>query len=203
MFEKYTESARRVVFFARFEASAHGLREIDTRCLLLGILREDRELMARLAPQGTHGFSHLWTDVEELFPPSKEKVATTVDLPLSHQAVRVLKMAAEEATRRHSESIEPRHLLWGLFQADGPEVASMRTFGLDVDVVNRDLNQNAAETNLIERYQLRRMIDQLPKDRLNAAAVLLTGLTADRFEVSGTGPAGPFRFTFGSESGPA
>src|SRR5438270_6473149 len=116
MFEKYTESARRVIFFARYEASAHGVAEIDTRCLLLGILREDRELMARLAHPGTHGFSHLWTDLEELFPASIQKVATTVDLPLSHQAARVLNVAGEEATRRHAESIEQRNLLWGLFQ---------------------------------------------------------------------------------------
>src|SRR5258705_3621054 len=114
MFERYTESARRVIFFARFEASAHGVA--DTRCLLMGILREDHELMARLAPQGTYGFSHLWTEVEEFFPPSIQKVATTVDLPLSHQAARALEMAAEEAGRRHSACIEPRHLLWGLFQ---------------------------------------------------------------------------------------
>jgi ATP-dependent Clp protease ATP-binding subunit ClpC len=63
MFERYTEKARRVIFFARYEASAHGVPEIDTRCLLLGILREDRELMTRLAPPNTLGFSHLWTEV--------------------------------------------------------------------------------------------------------------------------------------------
>jgi hypothetical protein len=141
--------------------------------------------------------------VEELFPASIQKVATTVDLPLSHQAARVLEMAAEEAKRRHSESIEPRHLLWGLFQDGGPEVASMQAFGLDVEAVNRDLDRIAVETNLIERNKLRRMIDHLPQDRLDAAAVLLTGLTGDRFEASGTGPAGPFRFVFGSEPGPA
>ncbi|HXA52847.1 MAG TPA: hypothetical protein VNV86_21165, partial [Candidatus Acidoferrum sp.] len=79
MFERYTESARRVIFFARFEASAHGVAEIDTRCLLMGILREDHELMARLAPHGAHQFSGLWPDLEELFPDSIQKVATTVD----------------------------------------------------------------------------------------------------------------------------
>jgi ATP-dependent Clp protease ATP-binding subunit ClpC len=42
MFERYTEKARRVVFFARYEASKHGTREIGTPSLLLGILREDK-----------------------------------------------------------------------------------------------------------------------------------------------------------------
>jgi hypothetical protein len=38
MFERYTESARRVVFFARFEASNYGSRYIETEHLLLGLL---------------------------------------------------------------------------------------------------------------------------------------------------------------------
>ena len=39
MFEKYTEKARRVIFFARYEASQHGEPYIETPCLLLGIMR--------------------------------------------------------------------------------------------------------------------------------------------------------------------
>jgi ATP-dependent Clp protease ATP-binding subunit ClpC len=201
MFEKYTERARRVIFFARYEASAHGVREIDTRCLLLGILREDRELMARLVHPTAPDFSHLWTEVEALFPPVKQKISTTIDLPLSHPGRRVLAMAAEEAGRRHSDVIEPRHILWGLFQNGGPETACMKTCGLAVEAVTRDLDQIAPETSPQERYALRRMIDSLPKDRLDAAAVLLAGLAADRFEVNGTGPGGPFQFTFGTDAG--
>jgi ATP-dependent Clp protease ATP-binding subunit ClpC len=201
MFERYTEKARRVIFFARYEASAHGNPEIDTRCLLLGILREDRELMMRLAPPSAHGFFHLWTEVEELFPPAKQKISTTIDLPLSHSGKRVLAMAAEEAGRRHSECIEPRHILWGLFQNGGPETACMKASGLTLEAVSRDLDQIAPETSPRERYALRRVIDSLPEDRLDAAAVLLAGLTAERFEVNGTGPGGPFRFTFGGEAG--
>ena len=41
MFERYTEKARRVAFFARFEASQYGSPYIETEHLLLGLLRED------------------------------------------------------------------------------------------------------------------------------------------------------------------
>jgi ATP-dependent Clp protease ATP-binding subunit ClpA len=41
MFERYTESARRVIFFARYEASNYGSHIIQTEHLLLGLLRED------------------------------------------------------------------------------------------------------------------------------------------------------------------
>jgi len=40
MFERYTEMARRSIFFARYEASAFGSEYIETEHLLLGILRE-------------------------------------------------------------------------------------------------------------------------------------------------------------------
>src|SRR5260370_1026225 len=41
MFERYTEKARRVIFFARYEASQFGSPYIETEHLLLGLLRED------------------------------------------------------------------------------------------------------------------------------------------------------------------
>jgi len=39
MFERYTEHARRTIFFARYEASSLGSEVIETEHLLLGIVR--------------------------------------------------------------------------------------------------------------------------------------------------------------------
>ena len=50
MFERYTEKARRVIFFARYEASQYGSPYIETEHLLLGLLREDKALSARILP---------------------------------------------------------------------------------------------------------------------------------------------------------
>ena len=47
MFEKYTERARRVIFFGRYEASQYGSPYIETEHLLLGLLREDKALANR------------------------------------------------------------------------------------------------------------------------------------------------------------
>ena len=47
MFESYTEKARRVIFFARYEASQFGSPYIETEHLLLGLLREDKALTNR------------------------------------------------------------------------------------------------------------------------------------------------------------
>ena len=48
MFERYTEKARRVIFFARYEASQFGSPCIETEHLLLGLLREDKALVRSL-----------------------------------------------------------------------------------------------------------------------------------------------------------
>ncbi len=53
MFERYTEKARRVIFFARYEASQYGSPYIETEHLLLGLLREDKALANRFLR--THG----------------------------------------------------------------------------------------------------------------------------------------------------
>lgn len=41
MFERYTENARRVIFFSRYEASQYGSPYIEIEHLLLGLLREN------------------------------------------------------------------------------------------------------------------------------------------------------------------
>ncbi len=47
MFERYTEKARRTIFFARYEASQFGSPYIEIEFLLLGLLREDPTLWMR------------------------------------------------------------------------------------------------------------------------------------------------------------
>src|ERR1022692_1033867 len=106
MFERFTEKARRAVFFARYEASQHGTPYIETPSLLLGILREDKDLMVRLLPTGAEELLRLTADVEALFPEFSGKISTSVDLPLSRVAKLALNCAAEEAERRHHRAID-------------------------------------------------------------------------------------------------
>jgi ATP-dependent Clp protease ATP-binding subunit ClpC len=47
MFERFTEKARRVIFFARYEASQYGCGSIETEHLLLGLVREGRDIFQR------------------------------------------------------------------------------------------------------------------------------------------------------------
>ena len=113
MFQRYTERARRSIFFARYEASQFGSKMIDTEHLLLGILREHSK--DPLAESGTT-FEEIRTRIERQKPPSGQRVPTSVDLPLSHQVKRALIYAMEEADHLKHASIDNRHLLMGLLR---------------------------------------------------------------------------------------
>ena len=89
MFEKYTEKARRVIFFARYEASQLGSRCIETEHILLGLLREDKALASRFFPRTETALENIRKQVEGRSP-SRERVSTSVELPLSDESKRVL-----------------------------------------------------------------------------------------------------------------
>jgi hypothetical protein len=106
-----TEKARRVVFFARYEASQFGSPFIDTEHLLLGLLREDKELARHILLKMDYEMAR--QDVDSRTKPGT-KMSTTVDLPLSDHAKRALIYAAEEAERLNHRHIGTEHLLLGL-----------------------------------------------------------------------------------------
>src|SRR5438876_8879223 len=95
MFERYTEKARRTIFFGRYEASQFGSPYIETEHLLLGLLREDKALTNRFlrAPDAVESIRKQI----EARTVIREKVSTSVNLPLSNECKRVLAYSAEEA----------------------------------------------------------------------------------------------------------
>jgi ATP-dependent Clp protease ATP-binding subunit ClpC len=133
MFERYTEKARRVIFFARYEASVLGASHIDSSHLLLGLLREDRELFSRLLRHD----SELLQNAAKLMglKASGEKVSTSVDLPLTMEAKRVLVYAAEESERLNHRQVVPGHLLLGLLREPGPARDLLEKRGLQLPAV--------------------------------------------------------------------
>ncbi len=109
MFERYTEPARRAIFFARYEASQVGSATIETEHLLLGLLREDLFLRSQIDAAKIRQSS-------EAKSRPKARTSTALDLPLSHEAKRVLAYGAEESERLRHRLIGCLHLALGLFR---------------------------------------------------------------------------------------
>ena len=141
MFERYTEKARRTIFFARYEASQFGSPEIEAEFILLGLLREDRALSARFLPSlnTTEG---LHREIERHRRPG-EKIPTFVDLPLSNECKNVLAHAAEESERLGHGYIGPEHLLLGILREDQSFAAKLlQRNGVDIHAIRKDIAEN-------------------------------------------------------------
>ena len=124
MFEKYTEKARRVVFFARYEASQLGSKSIETQHVLLGLLREDKALTKRVFPQAEATLENIRKQIESRTN-VQEKISTSVELPLSDESKRVLTYAAEEAERLLCNYIGTEHILLGLLREEKSVAAEL------------------------------------------------------------------------------
>jgi len=117
MFERYTEKARRVIFFARYEASQFGAPAIEPEHLLLGLMREDKTLTARFLARAQASLESIRKEIEGRAP-LREKISTSVELPLAPETKRVLAYAHEESDRLQHRHIGTEHLLLGLLREE-------------------------------------------------------------------------------------
>jgi ATP-dependent Clp protease ATP-binding subunit ClpC len=117
MFERYTEKARRVIFFARYEASQFGAPAIEPEHLLLGLMREDKTLTGRFFPRAQVNIEAVRKEIEGRTL-LREKISTSVELPLAPETKRVLAYAHEESDRLQHRHIGTEHLLLGLLRED-------------------------------------------------------------------------------------
>jgi ATP-dependent Clp protease ATP-binding subunit ClpC len=115
MFERYTEKARRVIFFGRYEASQMGSPYIETEHLLLGIIREDKGLVTQFIKSHA-AIKSIHEEVERYA--AKEKVPLSVDLPLSNEGKHVLEHAAKEAELLSHKHVGTEHLLLGILREE-------------------------------------------------------------------------------------
>ena len=139
MFERYTESARRSLFFARYECSQLGSMQIDTEHVLLGIIREGVGLTGRLLARADVEPGTLRDEICGEAT-GVEKVATSVEIPFSEAAKRVLHHAAEEADRLGHNYIGTEHMLLGLLREEHSKAAKTLTrHGITLDAVRTDV----------------------------------------------------------------
>jgi ATP-dependent Clp protease ATP-binding subunit ClpC len=125
MFERYTEEARRALFFARFEASQRGSRSIESETLLLGLIRESRGPVNAILAHFQITPLTLLREIDARVPAANESIPTSVEIPFSQEVKRALNHAAEEADRLRHKHIGPEHLLLALLHEDESLAASV------------------------------------------------------------------------------
>ena len=113
MFERYTEGARRTIFFGRYEASQFGSPFIESEHILLGILREGKASLN--AVLGLIDVGAIRAQIEAGSTP-RPKTLVSVDLPLTDECKRIFAFAAEEAMRANQKYIGLEHLTLGILR---------------------------------------------------------------------------------------
>jgi ATP-dependent Clp protease ATP-binding subunit ClpC len=168
MFERYTEKARRVIFFARYEASQFGSPYIETEHLLLGLLREDKALTNRFLR--SHASVESIRKQIEGHTTIREKVSTSVDLPLSNECKRVLAYAAEEAERLSHKHIGTEHLLLGLLREEKCFAAEiLHERGLRLSAIREELARSTQEKAQPQRSRESSLLSEFSRDLTQAA----------------------------------
>ncbi len=201
MFERYTEPARRVIFHSRYEAALSGSRYIEPTHLLLGILREDKDLAGALIGEEQRR-EQFKNEIGGRSATSTQKISTTVDLPLSHESRDALTYAAEEADRLKHRAIRPAHLLLGLLRLDVPPAGVLAAYGVTLEAIRQHALQEVPK-HVAEaipgpgQLALHRLVERLPESRLGPAARLLQALCEERVELSGTDSRGSFSLKYG------
>ena len=155
MFERYTEKARRVIFFARYEASQLGGDAITPEHLLLGILREDRSIRERFFRQPQVSLESIRNEIKERIP-QQRSTSTSVELPLAPEAKRVLAYAQEESDQLGHRAIHVEHLLLGVLREEGSLAANILVdHGVRIDAMREAArlfretwNEDTEELNL-------------------------------------------------------
>jgi hypothetical protein len=116
MFERYTEKARRAIFFARYEASNYGSPSIEIEHLLLGILREDHSL-AKWFPVEYNVQAKVRSEIEKRITPG-ERIPTSVEVPLTDECKQALTLAAKTSQKLGHHQVEPEHILVGILKVE-------------------------------------------------------------------------------------
>ncbi len=170
MFERYTERARRVLFFARYEATQLGSTAIETEHLLLGLIREGKGLTSRIFTRSHLSLESIRKEIEgrTVF---REKVSTSVDIPFSSETKRVLQFAAEEADRLLHTYIGTEHLLLGLLREERSVAASiLYEKGMRLASVREDIVQLLNEKTAPARPKETPLLAEFSRDLTEAAS---------------------------------
>ena len=112
MFERFTERARQVVVLAQDEARALKHNYIGTEHILLGLLREEEGLAARVLESLDITVEEVRAQVARIVGQGDE--VTTGQIPFTPRAKKVLELALREALSLGHNYIGTEHILLGL-----------------------------------------------------------------------------------------
>jgi ATP-dependent Clp protease ATP-binding subunit ClpC len=148
MWQRFTERARKVVFYAQEEAQKFGEGYVSTEHLLLGLVRESDSVAARVLEKLGVSLNRIRAEVEKQLP--RGDARPSQDMTLTPRAKRVIDLAYDEARNLNNNYIGTEHLLLGLIrEGDGLAGRVLAKLGVELERARREvmaLQDNETQT---------------------------------------------------------
>jgi ATP-dependent Clp protease ATP-binding subunit ClpC len=171
-FEKFTEQARKVLSLAQEEAQRFQHNYIGTEHLLLGLVREEEGVAAKVLRNLGVELNKVRSAVEFIIGRGDRMVLG--EIGLTPRAKKVIELALDEARRLKHTSIGTEHLLLGLVrEGEGIAAGVLESLGVNLEKVRTQTVQVLNQSGSLGEHETRRAktptIDQMGLD-LTAAA---------------------------------
>jgi heme-degrading monooxygenase HmoA len=138
MFERYSERARRVLFFARYEAAQAGALSIEPEHIVLGVLRDKGNALVKFARPGETADS-IRTRLASASVP-RERVSASVEIPFSPSCKELLTQTAAEADALKKTTIRPGHMILAIMaKGNGAAARALHDAGVDPNTIREHL----------------------------------------------------------------
>jgi ATP-dependent Clp protease ATP-binding subunit ClpC len=140
MFERFTERARHVVVLAQDEARRLRHNYIGTEHLLLGLLREEEGIAARVLEANRVDVDQARAHVARII--GQGDALETGQIPFTPRAKTVLELALQDALRLSHNHVGTEHILIALLhEGGGVAVSVLQDVGADPDAVWADVHR--------------------------------------------------------------
>jgi len=171
-FDKFSERARRVLTSAQEEAQQLNHNYIGTEHILLGLIREEEGVAAKVLNNLGVSLSKVRSAVEYII--GRGEKASTGEIGLTPRAKRVIELAIDEARRLSHNYIGTEHILLGLLhEGEGIAAGVLESFGISLDQVRaettRVISQGISRPKAARTGTRTPLLDQLGID-LTAAS---------------------------------
>ncbi|MFC2067282.1 ATP-dependent Clp protease ATP-binding subunit [Chloroflexota bacterium] len=171
-FEKFSERARRVLTVAQEEARSLNHSYIGTEHILLGLVREEEGVAAKVLTNLGIGLGKVRSAVEFII--GRGEKPSTGETGLTPRAKKVIELAIDEARQLGHNYIGTEHLLLGLLrEGEGVAFSVLDSFGITLERTRAEasqiLSQGPPKARLARTASRTPALDQLGVD-LTAAA---------------------------------
>jgi ATP-dependent Clp protease ATP-binding subunit ClpC len=149
-FDRFTDRARHVLTFSQDEARRLDHAYIGTEHLLLGLVREEDGLAARVLVEMGADLGKVRVAVESIIGQGEEPLAADAEQPLTPRTKRVIELAIDEARRLGHHHIGTEHVLLGLVrEGNGIAAGVLESLGVNLDRTRHELIATLARANAV------------------------------------------------------